>query len=90
MSENQIVLPAEITVDSPDVGHFEPLVDATVAELEQAGITDKPTAAVADAGYWHEQQMDNVVANHGIQVLIPPDNPGRKDQRPGWTGGRYT
>ena len=69
------MLAAEITIDSPDFGHFEPVVEATVRELERAGINDKPKVAVADAGYWHEQQMDSVVANHGIQVLIPPDTP---------------
>jgi Transposase DDE domain len=34
--------------------------------------------------------MDDVVAKHGIQVLIPPDSGKRKGERPGWTGGRYS
>jgi hypothetical protein len=33
--------------------------------------------------------MDNVTAEHGIQVLIPPDASKRDGPRPGWTGGRY-
>jgi hypothetical protein len=33
--------------------------------------------------------MDDVTANNHIQVLIPPDSAGRKEPRPGWTGGRY-
>src|SRR5687768_2015464 len=36
---NQIVIPAELTIDSPDFGHLEPTVDASVSELENAGVT---------------------------------------------------
>ena len=36
--EQQIVLAAEISVDSPDFGHLEPMVDATVCELQRAGV----------------------------------------------------
>ena len=34
--------------------------------------------------------MDDVTAEHGIRVLIPPDSGKRKGERPGWTGGRYS
>jgi transposase len=88
VSEEQIVLAAEIAVDSPDFGHLEPMVDATASELERAGITDSPQVVVADAGYWHHEQMDSLAAG-GIQVLIPPDAGKRKSARPGWQGGRY-
>jgi transposase len=50
VSEEQIVLAAEIDVDSPDFGHLEPMVEATVSGLEQADIGEKPEVAVADAG----------------------------------------
>ena len=43
---------------------------------------------MADPGYWHKKQMENVVAG-GIQVLIPPDSGARKDTRPGWDKGLY-
>jgi transposase len=72
VDEQQVVLAAEITIDSPDFGHLEPMVDAAEAELEKAGVTDKPKVALADAGYWHQKQMESVVSR-GIQVLIPPD-----------------
>jgi len=89
VNEQQIVLAAEITVESVDFAQLGPIVNATLRELEQAGITGKPRAAVADAGYWNEQHMDQVIAEHGIPVLIPPDSSRRNGQRPGWTGGRY-
>ena len=42
---------------------------------------------LADAGYWHQQQMERIV-DRGIPVLIPPDAK-RKGTRPGWDGGLY-
>jgi transposase len=90
VNEQHIVLAAEITVESVDFSQLKPMVDATLRELEQAGIREKPRAAVADAGYWNEQHMDEVIGEHGIPVLIPPDSSRRKGERPGWTGGRYT
>jgi hypothetical protein len=88
VSEQQIMLAAEISVESPDFGQLEPMVDATVTELERAGVAETPKVAVADAGYWHHEQIDSLAAG-GIAVLIPPDAGKRKGARPGWQGGRY-
>ena len=52
------------------------------------GIGEKPRVAVADAGYWHHEQMDSLAAG-GIAVVIRPDANKRKDAPPGWQGGRY-
>ena len=88
VAENQIVIAAEISVLSPDFGQLEPMTQAARRELAAAVVTDRPGAIVADAGYWHSQQMDRITA-HGIPVLIPPDANTRDGQRPGWSGGRY-
>ena len=88
VNEEQIVVAAEITVDSPDFGQLEPMVDATLSELHNAGVEQRPRVAVADAGYWHHDQIDSVAAQ-GIAVLIPPDSRNRKAARPGWQEGRY-
>ena len=88
VNENQIVIAAEVTVDPGDFGHLEPIVDAAQSELEAAGVTETPGVLLADAGYWHKEQMENII-NHGIQVLIPPDAGKRKGTRPGWDGGAY-
>jgi hypothetical protein len=68
------------------------MVKATINELEAIGVTETPGVVVADTGYWHEQQIDNVVSDDHIQVLIPPDAGKRKRDtpRPGWDGGRPT
>jgi transposase len=87
-TEDQIVIAAEVTVDTGDFGHLEPMVDAARRELHTAGVDDDPEVVLADAGYWHREQMDRIVAT-GIQVLIPPDSGTRKGTRPGWDGGAY-
>ena len=51
VGEEQIVLAAELTIDSPDFAHLEPMVEATEAELAKAGVDEKPEVALADAGY---------------------------------------
>jgi len=88
VNEHQIVLAAEVTLTSPDFGQLEPMIKATQRELQQIGVNDTPGVAVADSGYWHEDQIDNVVSD-GIQVLIPPDAGKRDTPRRGWDGGRY-
>jgi transposase len=88
VNDQQIVLAAEITTESPDFGHLEPMVDATRRELARIN-TDNMTVVLADAGYWHQRQMQNII-NDGVQVLVPPDGGLRKGPRPGWDGGRYS
>ena len=89
VDEGQIVIAAEVTNTPADFSNLNPMVDAAIGELEQAGVAGRPELALADAGYWNEQHMDEVIANKHIQVLIPPDSAGRAEPRPGWTGGRY-
>jgi len=88
VNEEQIVTAAEVTVDSPDFGHLEPMVKATIEELEGIGASESPGVVVADPGYWHQQQLERVI-NRGVQVLIPPDSGRRKGTRPGWDKGLY-
>ena len=87
-NEKQIVIAAEVTVDSPDFGHLEPMVSAARNELEHAGVQDRPEVVLADAGYWHQDQMERIVSD-GIAVLVPPDAGKRRGARPGWEGGAY-
>jgi hypothetical protein len=47
------------------------MVKAVYDELAGIGVSDTPGVAVADSGYWHEQQIDEVVKT-GTQVLIHP------------------
>jgi hypothetical protein len=63
------------------------MVEATTGELARAGVPGSPEVVVADAGYWHHEQMDSLAAN-GIAILIPPDAKKRGGTRPGRQGGR--
>ena len=47
------MIAAEITGDSPDFGHLQPMITAARRELHAAGITDPLEVVVADTGYWH-------------------------------------
>jgi transposase len=87
-NEHQIVVAAEVMTAAPDFGHLEPMLNAAQRELEIAGVTERPEVLLADAGYWHQQQMEHII-DRGIQVLIPPDASKRKGARRGWAGGYY-
>lgn len=89
VTEQQIVIAAEVNIDPQDFGHLGPMMKAARAELETAGIDLEPDVVVADSGYWHHEQMDELAAR-GTVVLIPPDAKKRKTTRPGWDGGRYS
>jgi transposase len=88
VTRDQIIVAAEVAVESPDFGHLEPTVRAALRELEDADVTQRPEIVLADAGYWHTRQMENIVSD-GIQVLVPPDAGLREGTRPGWDKGPY-
>ena len=90
VDEGQIVIATEIANMNVDWSQLDPMVSAAIAELEHAGAQARPEVAPADAQYWNEEHIDEVVANKHIQVLIPPDGSGSGKQRAGWSGGRYT
>jgi hypothetical protein len=86
VNEHQIVIAAEITHVAADFGQLEPMINAARRELQAAGISEEPQVALADAGYWHQEQMEQVVSD-GIVVLVRPDGDQRKGTRPGWDRG---
>ena len=87
-NEHQIVLAAEIATVGADFGHLEPMLDAAQRELHAAGVDETPGVLLADAGYWHGEQMQRIV-DRGIEVLIPPDTSRKRATRRNWDGGRY-
>ena len=48
------------------------MVNAAERELAAARVTDAPQVVLADAGYWHTEQIERLHAR-GIAVLVPPD-----------------
>ena len=88
VNDRQIILAAEISIDAPDFGHLEPMLDTTLRQLEHHGVTEQPDAILADAGYWHTDQIQSIT-ERGVEVLIPPDGTMRDGKRPGWENGLY-
>jgi hypothetical protein len=88
VNDRQIILAAEITVDAPDFGHLEPMLETTLDQLARHGVSEQPEAVIADAGYWHTRQIE-AITNREIEVLIPPDGNMRAGKRPGWENGLY-
>ncbi len=87
-TEDQIVIAAEVHVSSADFGQLGPMVDAACHELARAGVDESPEVVLADAGYWHQVQIERL-AGEGMSVLVPPDANKRGGARPGWHGGLY-
>ena len=89
VTDSQIIIAAEMTTYSPDFGHLEPTARAMLRDLQRAGVTERPGTVLADAGFWHKQQIEKLVSD-GIQVLVPPDSSLASTSRAGWDGGMYS
>ena len=68
VSEDQVVVAAELTNAANDSTMFAPLVEATETNLEQAG-SDAVATFVADAGYW---SVPNATLTTDAELLITP------------------
>src|SRR4051794_21503772 len=64
------------------------MVAAARADLDYAGVTERLEVVLADAGYWHQVQMQRLMSDR-VQVLVPPDANKRRGERRGWGGGLY-
>ena len=88
-NEHQVVIAAEIETVGADFGHLEPMLDAAQRELAAAGIDEPPEVVLADAGYWHGEQMqrDRRSRHRGADPARhqPPPNARGAD----WDGGLY-
>lgn len=69
VSEDHIIVAAEVTNAANDSTMFETMIDATDANLEAAGCEESVGTYVADAGYW---SVPNVTLETDAEVLITP------------------
>lgn len=71
VSEDQIIVAAEVTQDQNDVNQLHPMVERAKEELERAGVGKKVKAVVGDAGYF---SADNVkkADPKGQELFIAP------------------
>ncbi|MGH2983450.1 MAG: transposase [Solirubrobacterales bacterium] len=87
-TEGQVIVAAEVIAGGNERGRLRPMAEATEHELKRAGIEERPSAALADAGYWNAAQIAALEAK-GIEVLVPPDADTRKAPSKIRRGGRY-
>lgn len=69
VSEDRVIVAAELANAANDSTMFVPLVEATEANLAEAGRPQAVGAYVADAGYWSVPDVTHPV---GAEVLITP------------------
>src|ERR671911_232561 len=62
VTTDQIVVAAEISVESLDTANLEPMVNTAGEELRSAGVSAKPGVILADAGYWKNDAIEAIVS----------------------------
>jgi hypothetical protein len=87
VTEQQIIVAAEIATEGGDFEQLDPVVTATERELQRAGVEQRPEVVLADAGYWSNDHIDSL-RERGMIPIVAPDttrNRPRKTRR----GGPY-
>jgi transposase len=87
VTEQQIIVAAEIATEGGDFEQLDPVVTATERELQGAGVEQHPEVVLADAGYWSNDHIDSL-RERGMIPIVAPDttrNRPRKTRR----GGPY-
>jgi transposase len=74
VSEDQVIVAAELTNAANDSTMFVPMVDATEANLEHAGHPHAVGAYAADAGYWSVPNLTHPTDADVLIVPIPATN----------------
>ena len=57
VTENQVIVAADITQEENDVRQLQPMLKETQANREATGIEEKVESCTADAGYWSEDNI---------------------------------
>jgi transposase len=87
VTEDQVIVAAEITTEGVDFEQLEPLVSTAERELRSAGVKQRPEVVLADAGYWSNDHIDALRAR-GMTPIVAPDT-NRSRPRKTRRGGPY-
>jgi transposase len=83
VSNDQIVLAVEVVDQANDLGQLAPMTHTALENLAAAGITDPVATVLADAGYFHPGDLDELHAAHrdhsGPEPLVPPNRDALRD-----------
>ena len=58
VNENQIIVAADVADQANDVRQVQPMLDLTITNINQAGVTENIKAFTADAGYFSEANVE--------------------------------
>ena len=58
VNENQIIVAADVTDQANDVRQVQPMLDQTITNINQVGVTENIKAFMADAGYFSEANVE--------------------------------
>ncbi len=70
VTEEQIVVAAEVTQEANDKRQLQPMIEKTAENAEAAGVEEKVGAALADAGYWSEANVEAVEERGGPEPFV--------------------
>jgi transposase len=90
VTEQQIVVAAELTQDANDVQQLAPMLQAVDQTLSEAAIHGRPGRLLADSGHWSMAKLTSIP--DAPQLLIWPSKTGRtgkprKDAKPSASKG---
>jgi transposase len=68
VTEDQVIVAAQVTNENNDDGQFGPMVEATKTNLRRAGVKARVRVVLADAGYWNKDNVETP----GVEALIAP------------------
>jgi hypothetical protein len=74
---DQIIIAAQASQEANDVTQLAPMLAATADTLAAAGITDRPVALAADAGYWWAANVNGSLGDTP-ELFIPVARHGRR------------
>ncbi|MDE1977015.1 MAG: IS1182 family transposase [Elusimicrobia bacterium] len=69
VTEDQIIVAAEVTQERNDVGQLLPMLEKVAENLKAVGAPEAMETALADAGYWSEANMSGA-KTEGPELLV--------------------
>ena len=87
VTEQQIIVAAEIATEGGDFEQLDPVDTAAERELQRAGVEQHPEVVLADAGYWSNDHIDSL-RERGMIPIVAPDTT-RSRPRTTRLGGPY-
>jgi len=81
VTEEQIIVAAEVTQEENDVGQLHATITKTGENLKSAGVEEKVGTALADAGYWSEANAEGRDDGPDLLIATTKDRRQRKAAR---------